>query len=304
VGRLIARIATKQLGVISLEQLLDLGRSRGEVRGIVRRGFLIPLHRGVYIVGHRSLVPRSYLIAALLAAGSDAFLSHRTAAAVNGLRAINTRRIELTIPGANGSHRAGLVVHRTRTPPHPSEIRMRDGLRVSSVPRMLVELAPRESDKELDRLITVAARKRRLDVTEMESTLVRHSRRPGLAKLKRALAAYRPKPEHKSGFEIAFDEWLAKHPEIPEPRRDVHFDNRWELDCYWPERRFAVELDTRDYHGAAADFDRDRSKDIYLKRHGIDHIRITDTRFQEDKAGIRDDLHHFLGIRKNPPKEA
>ena len=298
IGAEIARIAGRQLGVIGLEQLYELGLSYRDVRGMRTRSYLIPVHRGVYIVGHSAVVARAYLIAALLASPPDAFLSHRTAAAARGLRSIQTRKIDITVPSGRVHQRPGLVVHRTATPPHPSELKVLDGLRVSSVPRMLVELAPTETRQELGRLIAVSIRKRLLDLVIMEETLERHHRRPGIGNLTAALAGYRPQPERDSGFEYAFDEWLAGQPELPASVGSVILDGRWQLDYYWPQLRFALELDGRSYHTAVEDFDRDRSKDIYLKRHGIDHIRITDTRFREDKPGILDDLRHFLKVRR------
>jgi hypothetical protein len=157
---------------------------------------------------------------------------------------------------------------------------------------MLIELAARERPQELERLITQAIRKNVLDLGQMEAALRRHARRPGLAVLKAALAAYRPKPVRRSGFESAFDELLASHPEIPPPLRNVRL-GPWELDCYWPQFRLVVELDGRPYHIAVRDMEKDRAKDIWLQRRRIRAIRITDWRFEHDRNGILDDLHAF-----------
>jgi hypothetical protein len=290
----IAGIAGRQLGVISVRQLLDIGLSRTEIHGLVERGHLHRLHRGVYAVGHRRLAPQARLIAAQLAVGSDSFLSHRTAAGVHGLRALDVRRIVLTVVSCGARSRPGLMIHRTNNDPHPSEVRtLSNGLRVSSVPRMLVESAGSETQSELERLITQAVRKGLLDFEHMERTLARHAGRRGLPKLKRALQDYRPARE--SGFEIAFDEFLARHPEIPEPLRNIHI-GLFECDCYWPKQRLAVELDSRTYHIAALDFEKDRYKDTYLQRRRIRSMRITEKRFEHDLAGILDDLYAFLDI--------
>jgi hypothetical protein len=160
---------------------------------------------------------------------------------------------------------------------------------------MLIELAPQEPPVELDRLITASVRKDILDLAKMQLALNRHARRPGLAKLRTVLEDYLPRPDRKSGLEIAFDEFLARHPEIPEPQRNVHIDG-WEIDCYWPEQRLAVELDGRPYHVAVKDLERDRRKDAKLLGVGVRVMRITDSRFEHDPLGAFYDLLAALGL--------
>ena len=140
----LSRRANGQLGLISQEQLYELGFTLRQIRRRVAQGRLHPRYHNVYAVGHRQLVARAYLLAALLSIGPRSFLSHRTAAAVWGLRPINTHDIELTVPGTGGRRRADLIVHRTRTEPHPDDVRTNAHPRVSSVLRLLIELAPRE----------------------------------------------------------------------------------------------------------------------------------------------------------------
>jgi hypothetical protein len=278
----------RQSGVVSLEQLLLIGFTYQMIRARVRRGLLIPLYRGVFAVGHRSLVPRAHLLAALLACGPDCFLSHRSAAAVWGLREINTRSIDVTVPRAKGFARKGLVIHRTSIPLDRIEVRGRGDLRVSSVPRMLIELAPREKPAELNRLITQAVRRGVLDIEAVERALATHRRRPGAGKLARAFQDYRPKPDRKSELERAFDALIAGT-DIPEPLRNVVYDG-WELDCYWPDAKFAVELDGRPYHIAVRDQDKDKYKDAKLMVAGVTVMRIPDRRFELDRQGVLEDV--------------
>lgn len=113
--------------------------------------------------------------------------------------------------------RKGLEVHRTAKPPVPEELRSVGHLRYSSFPRTLIELAPRETPAELDRLIAEAARKRLLDPDAIQAVIDRHAWRPGLARLQDALVAYRPHPNRKSDLERAFDAWLLEHPRFPSP---------------------------------------------------------------------------------------
>ena len=283
-----ARVASQQFGVISLEQLLAIGFGLKEIRARVRRGLLHPLHRDVFAVGHTRIVAHARLVAALLTCGPASFLSHRTAAAVWGLRELTTRRIEITVPGSRALRRDGLVVHRSGLEPDPADLANHNGLRVSSVPQMLIEQARHESLAELDRLITEAVRKRLLDLAVTEAALGRHARRPGVANLKHALRDYRPRRDRKSDLERAFDRLLAGT-DIPEPQRNVIIDG-WEIDCYWPVARLAVELDGRPYHVAVRDLERDRIKDAKLLRKGIRTMRVTDMRFRLDPEGVLADI--------------
>lgn len=289
------RIAHRQFGVIALEQLLACGLSYRQVQWLVAAGHLHRLHRGVFAVGHRRLVDHAYLIAALLACGPRAFLSHRTAAAVWGLRPVAVKAIEVTLPRISGGRRDGLIIHRTTADPGPFEVTTRNNLRVSSVARLLIELAPRETEAELDRLITQAARKGVLNMDRVEEALARHARAPGLAKLKRALAAYRPRPDRKSDLERAFDNLLEQTPDIPPPLRNVFIDG-WEIDCYWPEQKVALELDGRPYHIAVRDMEKDRYKDAKLLTLGMRPLRITDRRLEHDPQGALSDLRALLQL--------
>jgi Transcriptional regulator, AbiEi antitoxin/Protein of unknown function (DUF559) len=300
-GPKLACVAARQRGVVSRGQLWELGLSRGQVRRLLRDGWLQPVHRNVYAVGHGHLSDWAHLFAALLTFGPRAFLSHRTAAGVWKLRPVNLHDIEVTLPGTGGRAREGLTVHRTHAEPPPDEVRPHGQLRASSVPRMLVELAARETPAELARLVTVAVQKRllRLDARDgraaMEAVLARHERRPGMATLTAVLAAYRRTESSKSGLELAFDGLLAAHPELPQPLRNIQIDH-WEIDRFWPDHSLAVELDGRPYHIAAAAMEKDRIKDAWLLKHGVTPLRFTDFRVEHDPRGILGDLRHFLKL--------
>jgi hypothetical protein len=295
-GQQLALLARRQHGVLSLWQLMDLGFSPREVVSLTKRGHLHRLHRGVYAVGHTKVVKEARLAAALLAVGPDAFLSHRTAAAMHGLRALNLRRIELTVVNRQGRSRDGLVVHRTLHPPAEGDLRLVSGLKVSAVHRVLLELAPTETPKQLDNLITIAVRKRSLNHERLEAALATIARRPGVARLKHAYAAYMPRADRKSDLERDFDRLLSGHPEIPEPLRN-HQHGIWELDYYWPEQKVVLELDGRPYHVAVREIERDRFKDAKLLTEGIRTLRVTDQRFEDDPDGAIADLTTILGIR-------
>ena len=296
-----AKLARRQYGVISRTQLFELGWSSRQIARRAHDGRLHRIYHNVYAVGHTALTDHAYLVGALLSAGPTAFLSHRSAAAVWGLRAVNLRRIELTVYGESTRTRGPLVLHRTRHDPHPDDIRIRNGLRVSSVPKLLIELAPRETAAELRRLITLGVSRRvlpldRLDgLAALEAALARHPGHRGSRRLAGVLRAYRRTESHASQLELAFDRFLADHPEIPDPVRNCRLDG-WEIDRLWPDHNLAVELDGRPYHLAVKEMERDRLKDAALQRIGVRPVRFTDARVQHDLPGILGDLYAFLGI--------
>lgn len=288
--------------MVSRRQLRELGFTPIQIAWRIEHGRLHRVHHNVYAVGHRALISHGHLIAALLSAGPTAFLSHRTAAAVWGLRPVNMNAIELTIPGQSRRAAPPLIIHRTRHAPHPHDLRTRTDLRVAALPLVLIQLAARETAEELTRLVeeSVGRRLLRLDTPsggrEMEAALERHPRHPGMTQLTQVLRAYRAPPRHRSRLERAFDRLLAAHPEIPAPQRNVHI-GRYEIDRFWPEHRLAVELDGRPYHVAARAMKRDRRKDSFLQRLGIRVVRFTDEEVEDDPDALLAEVYEILGIK-------
>jgi hypothetical protein len=138
--RAIAAIAGRQHGVVSLEQLRALTLSDRAVRGRVVAGRLHSLHEGVYAVGHTSLTPEGRWMAAVLACGEGAVLSHRSAAILWGLREGGGPRVEVTSRRRVGRTREGILVH-WRPGLDASDMTARDGIPCTSVARTLLDLA-------------------------------------------------------------------------------------------------------------------------------------------------------------------
>ena len=188
---------------------------------------------------------------------------------------------------------------RAAAPPHRSEIKNRHGLRVSSIPRLLIESAATgATHDDLHTLLEAAASKNLLNVEELAATLERKRGQRGVARVKRAAADYLPHPGRKSKLEQSFDRWLNRHPEIPEPQRNI-FLGPWEIDCYWPQQRLALELDGREFHIAAQEFERDRLKDAWLQRNGNRVLRVTWRRWHHDRVGAESDLAALLALAQS-----
>ncbi|MDE3134290.1 MAG: DUF559 domain-containing protein [Acidobacteriota bacterium] len=248
----------------------------------------------------------AYLKAALLAfAGRDPWLSGRAAAMGWQLEFLSLPRLEVTVvANYTPQQRPGLLVRSVRRPPHPSEIRTRHGLRVSSIPRLLIEVAAHGATTDkLHVYIEQAVRRGLLDIPDLAATLERNRGRAGTGAVRLTCEEYLPHTDRKSGLERAFDRWRLKHPEIPPPQRNLYL-GPWEIDCYWPEQRLVLELDGRPYHSVIEEMDRDNRKNIWLQAHGLRFLRVTDTRFKRDKAGVYRDLMTLLRLATGAERAA
>lgn len=286
-------------GLITRGELFRMGFSSAEVHGFVTRGELRRLHRGVYADGRAPLSDHALLKASLLAfAGRNAWLSGTAAAMGWNFEPVSIPNLEVTIvASATPRQRASLTVRSVRTLPHASEIRKRRNLRLSSVPRMLLETAAQGATPEdLHRLIEQAVRRNLLDIPDLAATLTRNLGHPGIVSVKATCQEYLPHTDRKSGLERAFDRWLTKHPEIPPPpQRNIRL-GPWEIDCYWPAYSLALELDGRPYHTVIDEIERDNRKNTWLQANGKRILRVTDSRFKRDKPGVYRDLKAMLAV--------
>jgi len=129
----VARLASRQGGVISHEQLVTLGLRADAIKHRVRAGRLIPLHRGVYAVGHGLLGGSGRRWAAVLALGDEAFVSHASAADAQHIRATRSAIVDVSVRGRSGRKRhAGIRVHRPRYLPD-DEVTTLQGLPITTV---------------------------------------------------------------------------------------------------------------------------------------------------------------------------
>jgi hypothetical protein len=139
VDQVAVALGSRQGGVFGAAQLRVSGVPRGAVEHRLLTGRWVIVHRGVYAIAGVPLTRRGRGHAALLAGGPDATLSHRWAGADWALRP-ETMPPEITVPGPRRRSRPDLVIH-TQPPLEPADIRLRDGLRVTSPERTLLDLA-------------------------------------------------------------------------------------------------------------------------------------------------------------------
>jgi predicted transcriptional regulator of viral defense system len=134
----IAALADRQHGVVALRQLLEFGLSARAVQHRTARGRLHRIHRGVYAVGRSQLIGRGHWMAAVLACGPRAVLSHRSGAGLAGLRQDNRPRADVSLPSPSARPRKGIEVHSSVTLT-AEDITTVDGIPCTTVARTLAQ---------------------------------------------------------------------------------------------------------------------------------------------------------------------
>lgn len=263
-----ARVAGRQHGVISVQQLAAAGLDKDAIAWRVRVGRLHRLHRGVYAVGHRSLSWRGRWKAAVLAAGDGAVLSHHSAAALWEFVKPMAGTVELTVPGSAGNRRRpGLAIHRSRTL-GPGTITLRHGIPVTTPARTITDLEG-----------TVAAYLLRRAIRQAE--LAGH-------RLGAGVTVHRT----RSDLELDFLAFCVAHG-LPRPEVNVRV-GRFLVDFLWREARLAVETDSWSYHRGSVAFEDDHARHLELRVRGIDLLRITGLQLRTETTLVTKLLKEYL----------
>jgi very-short-patch-repair endonuclease len=261
--------------VVTRGQLLDAGIPSTTIEDRISRGQLVPLHRGVYAVGHTHLRTEGHWLAAVLAVGTQAALSHRDAAALHGLRPSNRPRIEVSTTQER-KPTAKIDVYGRRLL-DASDVEAKDGIRVTTVARTLVDLAEVLAHQALVKVLGETERQRKLDTKGIEQAIgrLRGRRGPATAKLRAALAelAAHGTTLTRSRLEDSFLSLLDAH-DLPRPATNAHVAG-YEWDAVWRADRVAVELDGWDAHKTRRAFQHDRTKANTLTAGGWTVLRFT-----------------------------
>jgi hypothetical protein len=289
-GRL-AALATRQHGVVARWQLEALGLRKGAVDRWVARAQLHLIHRGVYAVGHTRLTTRARWLAAVLACGPEAVLSHHAAAALWDLRPAPQARIDVTAPGKRDH--IGVRCHVVRALA-PSDRTMIDAIPVTTLHRTLLDYAEVSSPRQLAAALEAAQRRDLLDVRKLEALLARSPGRRGAKPLWAALPELHDEPPWtQSQTERRFLELIAQGG-MPAPEANVLIVGEL-VDCVWRGQRLVVEVDSWEYHHTKRSFEADRRRDAKLQIAGWRVARVTDERVWREPRGVIDELARLLG---------
>jgi very-short-patch-repair endonuclease/predicted transcriptional regulator of viral defense system len=265
----IARLADRQHGVVAWFQLKAAGITRGAVDFRLARGRLHIVHRGVYAVGHQVLTQEGRRMAAVLAHGPSAALSHRSAAEHWGMLPPSySEVVHVTVPGrSTRKTRSGIALHRVPA----VEAAVHDGIPITTVSWTLLDLASAADSRLLDRAIEGAEKARLLNLDDLERFL--ELGRPGVRTLREALADYDDAPT-RSELERRFLELCADHG-LPRPLVNQWILGRFEVDFLWPAERLVVETDGMAWHASTAAVERDHRRDAELRLAGYEVQRFT-----------------------------
>ena len=291
----IAELARGQYGVVSRRQLLEIGEKAKGIEHRLAIGRLHLLHHGVYAVGHR-VVPRAgRWLAAVMAAGSDAVLSHWSAAALWMVRP-NTRSIVDVITPHKSRSWHGVLRHHKALP--PDEVTVKDGIPITTVPRTIFDLAATEDIDAIAAMLRESEHRNLWDELSLWDLVERYPGRRGVRKVGLALRRISEEPSgrKRSRLEERFAPFVRRH-RLPMPRFNDWIllgDKRYQVDCHWAGTAQIVELDGWEGHGTKTAFRADRERDRRLRVAGYSVTRLTWNQLRDEPEAIAGDLRVLL----------
>ena len=247
----------------------------------------------MYAAGHARLTLAGARVAALLASGDGAVLSHRTAADLWALRSSNPRIVDVTIYSRAGrTPRPGIRLHRAPLP--RNEVTRKDGFPVTSPARTLFDLSAVLTPRSLERAVDEAERLGLFDLGEMETVMAANRGRSGRPKLATVLAG------HRAGSTLTRSELeerflaLCRANSLPSPEVNTRMGT-FLVDFLWREQRLIVETDGRESHGTTVAFERDRARDARLTAAGYRVVRFTYRQIAREATSVARLLRALLG---------
>lgn len=298
--RRIRELGERQHGVVAHRQLLDRGVGAGTISSRLEIGMLVPIYRGVYGVGHRRLQFESRWMAAVLACGPGAVLSHGSAAHLWGLRG-SRGEIEV-LRRSGGARHQGIRLHQTRRL-EPWETATERLVPVSSIERTILDMAARMDDKRLERMLVEADRSGRLSWATLSRALERRRGRKGAGRLLRV--AREVDPLAADALSVTEIDFLAlwRRQGLPMPAVNVLVEGHL-VDFLWPRERVIVEADSYGYHGDRPAFERDHEVDVDLIAAGYEVHHVTYRMLSKDPDRFLANVRNALRSRtasSSPP---
>ena len=281
-------LATRQHGIVGRRQLVELGETVGRIDRAVARRWLLPVHRGVYAVGHRSLTPEAWWMAGTLAAGPGAVLSHRAAADLWGLTGRRRPHADVCVTRRRLS-RPRLTVHECAL--YPDEVTTERAIPTTTVARTILDLAALETLPRLEQAIGRARTALGASGPSVLDLVRRYPHCRGAVALRDALGLDSPSVT-RSELELRFLEFVRQRG-LPSPLVNAEIQlsgGPLEVDCYWPELGLVVELDGYAYHADRSAFETDRARDLALIAAGLRTARVTWRRLRDEPDRLEREL--------------
>lgn len=243
-------------------------------------------------------------MAALLACGSDAFISHLSAATLWDLAAPRLGDVDVSGATRAGRELLGVRAHNARRI-GVSDLVVIDGLRCTALSRTLIDVAAVTPDPErLARICERAEAKGVFDLRDVNEAIRRHPGRRGVARLRLVVQGMTTEPVlTRNGFEDLILS-VCERANLPRPRVN-HWLNvtggPYEVDLLWPDEKVVAEADGRATHGTGAAFERDRIRDQNLARAGYQVLRFPHRQVVDAPDQVADAIRSVLRRRSGMP---
>ncbi len=267
-------LAERQHGVFSTWQLIECGIGENVIRRRREHGSLIPLHQGIYALGHQRLTREGRWMAAVLACGPGAVLSYFSAGHLWNMCGSRGPIEVLRQSGGfmPGGHR-GVRLHQTRRL-HKYEVTLERGIPVVVKERVLLDLAARTDAKRLERVVVQTYKSGHLDWRRLGQITNRRRGCKGVGRLRQIAQEVDPEAlETKSVSEIDFLA-LWRQVSMLTPVCNVLVEGHL-VDFLWPAQKVVVETDSWSHHGDRPTFEKDHQTDVDLIAAGYNVHRTT-----------------------------
>ena len=230
-------------------------------------------------------------MAALLACGDGAALSHTSAATLWGFLTADALPVHVTSQGDRGRKQRGIVHHRAALHRHDSLTR--DALHVTGPARTITDLAAGHSGRALRDVVERAQDLGRFSADDICATLARSPRRPGIRKLADLVALTQPDTDKARSYLERLFLKLVREARLPRPQVNADIAGR-ERDFAWPERRLIVETDGYRYHASKQARARDARRDRDLTAYGWRPVRFTFEEIAFEPSDVARELTRLL----------
>jgi very-short-patch-repair endonuclease len=282
-------LAGRQHGIVTRQQLLALGFTKRAIERRIERGRLHLVAHGVYAVGWPGLTQKQRWMAATLACGNGAALSHRSAGALWGIGKERPGAIDVSVRRRCELRRPGLRV-RGRPSLRADDIVVRDGIPVTDVVRTLVDLAAELSPRQVERSVNEADKYDLIEPEALRSALGACAGEPGV-KVLRNLLDKRTFRLSDSELEVLFRP-IAMEAGLPLPLTK-QMVNGFEVDFFWPDLGLIIETDGLRYHRTPSTQTRDARRDRAHLLAGMTPLRFTHYEIKRESDRVRSELRRI-----------
>jgi very-short-patch-repair endonuclease len=290
------KLVKRQHGVIARWQLLEMGLSGRVIERRIASGRLHPMWRGVYAVGRPQLDQYGRWMAATLACGPTAVLSHSSAALLLGFGRARGGPIELTVLTASSRRHRGIHVHRRPTL-RPEDLSSHEGIPVTTAVRTLIDEAGQLTRPRLERAVNEADKLDRVKVYELHAALPRYRGVPGAKALRELLD---PLAFRLSDSKL--EQVMRKRADavgLPVPRTKA-WVNGYEVDFFWPELGIIVEADGLRYHRTPLQQRRGLERDQAHTASGLRPLRFSHWQIAFEPSYVQRILRQTVAALRAP----